>query len=670
VADRRIVALDGIRGLAVLGVLLFHADLLRGGWVGVDVFFVLSGFLITGLLLDEHREWGTVSLRGFWARRVRRLVPALLVVLAAVVVAWTAMARATDALRGDVLATLGYVANWHFIDTDQSYFASFEASPLRHAWSLSIEEQFYVVWPLAFLGLVRLRRPLALALLLVAVAASTWWMHHVAADPGQLSRAYYGSDTRASAILLGCAAALGLDALRRTRPWTVDHVLRRVSVPLVAAAGLALAAVAVAVPEDARWLYRNGGFTLVGLAAAALVVAVPQLPRGRLRRFLRGPGIVRLGLISYGLYLWHWPVALAVGELDLPRAVALFAQLIIPVLLAEISFRLVEQPIRRVRLRRPAFATLSGAAMVAGLTVAATTQAAAPALIPEEASGMVVAGARQPPSRPAPLMHATRTAPATTEGRVPSTRPRIIPWALVRDRGTTTTANPTTTSTTSTTTPLELPLDVAVLGDSVAWTVASNPAPDAPLRVRGYWHARCDIVGDRVITGDHANDADPNCPSWPEGWRATLAERADAVVVVLGLRQLFDLEVDGVRLPVGSPAWEEHYRAAVARALGVVRAETSAPVLWFDVPCYTWEQEGTGGEEHDERRLRVVNRVLRDALAADPRVRVVDYAERVCDGTASDPALRPDGAHLTREAARELWRWLTPMILEDVARHR
>jgi hypothetical protein len=221
---------------------------------------------------------------------------------------------------------------------------------------------------------------------------------------------------------------------------------------------------------------------------------------------------------------------------------------------------------------------------------------------------------------------------------------------------------------TTTTVPLQLPLDVAVVGDSVAWVVASHPAPEAPFAVRGYWHAKCDIIGDRIITGDQANDADSSCGSWPDGWSHTLQGSTDAVVVVLGLRQLFDPEIAGERMPVGTPQWHAQYRAAVQRALGVIRAQTSAPVLWFDVPCYRWAS--SGGEERDAERLRIVNAALREALATDAAVRVVDYGSRVCEGTASIEPLRPDGAHLTPEAAHDVWRWLTPLILEEATRRR
>jgi hypothetical protein len=209
---------------------------------------------------------------------------------------------------------------------------------------------------------------------------------------------------------------------------------------------------------------------------------------------------------------------------------------------------------------------------------------------------------------------------------------------------------------------------VLVLGDSLVWVVAGNPPPDSQLAVRGVFHAQCDIVGDRIVTGGHVNEVDSDCRRWPERWDAALRDDPpDAVIVIGGLRQLFDLDVDGQRLAVGSRDWERTYRRAVRRALGIIRHRVAAPVLWFDVPCYRWDAEGTDGEEHDTRRIEIVNAALRDELAADPRVTVVEYRSRVCDGDRSIESLRPDGAHLTVPATHDLWRWLEPTLHRALA---
>src|SRR5664280_374078 len=205
--------LDGLRAVAVLGVLVYHLNKawLPGGFLGVDIFFVLSGYLITTLLLTEHRETGRIHLPSFWARRLRRLLPALLVMLVviAILVNLSGDQLALGQARGDLLSTLFYIANWHFITSGQSYFAGFVAtSPDRHTWSLAIAEQFYLVWPVvAAVVLTRFRKSTLATVALIAATASALWMAFVF-DPIDPSRSYYGTDTRIFEILIGVLLAL------------------------------------------------------------------------------------------------------------------------------------------------------------------------------------------------------------------------------------------------------------------------------------------------------------------------------------------------------------------------------------------------------------------------------------------------------------------------------
>jgi peptidoglycan/LPS O-acetylase OafA/YrhL len=666
VLDGRVAPLDGVRGIAVILVLAFHLGLpgTRGGWVGVDVFFGLSGFLITSLLVGEWRATGRVSFSRFWARRARRLLPALLVMLPGVILAALLLDRATPSLRGDAFATLGYVANWRFIASDQSYFTSFDVSPLRHTWSLAIEEQFYLVWPLAIVLLLRfVRRPALRIAAVVALAAwSAWWMRVVALDGTDLSRAYYGSDTRLATILAGCVAALAVAAASdRTRAR-----LRRVSGWLVAVPGVALVAVVVSVSEDRAWLYTSGGFAGIAVLAAVVVVGAAHLGPGRVRRILALPLLVRAGLLSYGLYLWHWPVIVLLERVDLPRPGLVAVQVGVAVTLAELSYRFVEHPIRTRRLRFVHALPVAGAtlAAVAVLTAVALPGATDAGTIPQASSGTV-----EPANVPA------TSAPEPRREAPPEPTPATLAAVAMRPAPTTrahaTRPPPTTVPPPPADPPLTVPAvppDILVLGDSLVWVVAGNPPPDSPFAVRGVFHAKCDIVGDRIVVGGRVNEAAPDCRRWPERWDAALAEhRPDAVVVIGGLRQLFDLDVDGRRIAVGSAEWERAYRDAVRRALRLIRERVSAPVLWFDVPCYRWDAEGTDGEEHDRRRIATVNAALREVLAADPGVTLVDYRARVCDGEASIEPLRPDGAHLTVAATHDLWRWLEPIILRRLA---
>src|SRR4051794_2930819 len=203
-------ALDGLRGVAVLGVLAFHLGHLRGGFLGVDLFFVLSGFLITSLLLAEWRRDGRIALGAFWARRARRLLPAVLVLIAAIAAyaATNPPSVAMHALRGDALATLAYVANWHAIVADHSYWELFSVpSLLAHTWSLAIEEQLYVVWPLIVVVALRFGRRALLFTALGLGVASAIAMIVLHGDGDPTSRVYFGTDTRAAAVLFGAALA-------------------------------------------------------------------------------------------------------------------------------------------------------------------------------------------------------------------------------------------------------------------------------------------------------------------------------------------------------------------------------------------------------------------------------------------------------------------------------
>lgn len=347
-------ALDGIRALAVLAVVIFHTSeaWLSAGFLGVDVFFVVSGFLITALLVAERERAGRVDLRAFWIRRARRLLPALALVLAATTV-YAVLLLGDQLLTHlrEVFAAVVYVTNWDLILRDVSYFESFDRpSQLRHLWSLAVEEQFYLLWPLVFVGLSRfLSRRLVLAVVLLLAAASLAWMIRLYTPGEDPSRVYFGSDPRAFTILIG--VALGLV----WRPWRWQWPeQRRLPCRLLDLIGIAGLAAVVLIMQQGHWreawLY-PWGLLGASVASAALIAAVARR-RWVLGRAL-GAGPLRwLGTRSYGVYLWHWPVLLALSfELDL-SGVALFAAgAPISAALAEVSYRWVETPIRRGEFR-------------------------------------------------------------------------------------------------------------------------------------------------------------------------------------------------------------------------------------------------------------------------------------------------------------------------------
>ena len=346
-------AIDGLRAVAVLAVFAFHVGVawMPGGFLGVDVFFVISGYLITALLIAEFKRNGHIDVIAFWLRRARRLLPAV-AVLIAVVMLVAAFATPADVpgLRGDAVYSLIYANNWHQIITDQSYVEAFgRPSLFRHLWSLSVEEQFYLLWPLlCAAGLTQLGRRGLLAVVIAGIVASTALMgalHDPTVADG--ARAFFGTDTRAAALLVGVALAL---------VWHPSELRwrssRRVGLTLD---GLAVVAFALLVHELVTAhdydpaLYDGGGFLRIALYTAALVAAFAH-PASRAGWPLARPAVLWLGVRSYGFHLWHWPViALTRPGVDVPIAGAklIALQLGATLVLADLSFRFVEQPFRR-----------------------------------------------------------------------------------------------------------------------------------------------------------------------------------------------------------------------------------------------------------------------------------------------------------------------------------
>jgi peptidoglycan/LPS O-acetylase OafA/YrhL len=360
--------------LAVLAVFVFHAapTALRGGFIGVDVFFVLSGFLITSILLRQHAE-GTYSLSGFYVRRIKRLLPASLALLAFVTVAvavYGASAEISTRLR-EVRATVFYLANWNLIATSDDYFAAdFTASPLRHMWSLAIEEQFYFVWPIVLAGLVAVfgvRRRIVAPLAAIAVASAV--LMSVRYSPAEVSRVYYGTDTRIFQPLAGAILAVWLS---RGPSDEARERARMIALPLgiVSCVGLLASARYFDGSESA---YFNGGAVLVSLLACGLILAGELDPRSLITRALSTRLLVQLGAISYGFYLWHWPIIQWITVPDgadfLDRRLTNLLQLAATLALATASYLLLETPIRRRRVRFPATFATGLAAML--LTVIA-----------------------------------------------------------------------------------------------------------------------------------------------------------------------------------------------------------------------------------------------------------------------------------------------------------
>jgi len=385
---------DGIRAVAITLVVAYHLGYLPGGWLGVDTFFVLSGYLITSLLLAAERPPGNVL--AFWGRRARRLLPAVLVLL--VVLSVYALAGGPGLvpaqLRSPALATLFYTANWQEVVAGHSYFAQFTSvSPLQHTWSLAVEEQYYLIWPLlmaAILFVVRRRRWSRGALLgatLILAAASAIWMGVVAHHFGS-NRAYLGTDTRAWELLLGGAAAMIWPPGRAPAPGSVAapgsggrHGRLWSWLTALGVCGVALGTMHAGGPPG--WIWDGG---LVAIAACAIVVVVGTMMArdGLVARVLALAPLRWLGVISYSLYLWHWPaiVLMTTDTTGLSGWPLLLWRLAAMMAASCASYYLVERPLRRadwgalgrrVRIRAPGIASIGVAATGAFVLLATVT---------------------------------------------------------------------------------------------------------------------------------------------------------------------------------------------------------------------------------------------------------------------------------------------------------
>lgn len=380
-APKHIAPLDGLRGLAVLGVLFFHAGHFGGGFLGVDLFFVLSGFLITGLLLKETRaRGGRVDLVAFWGRRARRLLPALAVMIAGtLVLVWTLgppslLLHALD----DTPWVAANLVNWHFIADQVGYWNAADTRVFSHLWSIAVEEQFYLVWPLLLGLLARGRngeRRVAAAAAAGAVVSLLLMIAFTV--PSDTTRVYEGTDTRAFSLLLGSLMATAPAARLLTR--FGERAAGWCSVAL--ACGIAAYWTSSDGQKDPALF--QGGLFLHALACALLIACLARAPRTRVGRALAARPLRWFGSLSYSLYLWHWPLCLLLSEerlgmTGLPRTAVVVA---VSVAAARLSKTLVEDPIRfRARWAKGRTGALA-------LLAAVAVPAALWALIPEPQLG-------------------------------------------------------------------------------------------------------------------------------------------------------------------------------------------------------------------------------------------------------------------------------------------
>lgn len=612
--------LDGLRGLAVLLVVLFHADLgwMSGGFLGVSIFFTLSGYLITSLLLAEQEESGRLDLRAFWSRRLRRLAPASLVTIVLVVLlaAWLSTPAEAARLRGDAVSAALYVSNWRFVFAEYSYSDLFSApSPLLHIWSLSIEEQLYLLLPLLVVGAFALgwsRRRIGLSLLVLAGASTIVGLAVTGVD-----RVYYGTDTRAAELLLGAVLAC------TTRAGTsigLGSGLRRA---IRIGAPLALVAVVVlSVTSTTRsdWI-AGGGLPAFALLSVLLVMGA--IVEGPLRRGMSWSPLRNLGRISYGVYLFHWPSFVFVTEdrLGFGGVGRVLVCLAITLVVSLVSHHYLERPIRERRfLVQTKWATTAFiGALVASVVVPVVVLASAPS--------------------------------------TPSTTPVVL---------VTTTSSPATSTpsdvTVSSSVPDDRSLTLVVIGDSTANNVARALADvgDPDLGVIDAGVIGCPLVlTTRVYDVPDETRDSTYCP-FPAGIVADALEWAtiDAVIVAVGPPSRWTYtSLDGEVVEPGSPTY---YRDLDRTIEALVDVADGRPIVVFDAP-YVRPDDDVLGDEPE--LVDLWNDVVEDWGTRDG-VAVYDYSRLFAEaGSALDRERRPDGVHLERDYAAELAR---DVILPDL----
>ncbi|MFL6113314.1 MAG: acyltransferase family protein [Catenulispora sp.] len=710
IVSARVAALDGLRALAVVAVLLYHAGVARvpGGFLGVDVFFVLSGYLITGLLAREYLATGAVVLRRFYQRRARRLLPALFAVIAGVcVLVIMRLPGEAAGFRDDAAASLLYVTNWWFVARGQSYFGGTgRPSLVLHLWSLAVEEQFYLVWP-AFLMVALGRLPGAgHAERVRALWRAVGWATLLSACSIGLtvllyspwrdqSRVYYGTDTRAFELLIGVMAALVQLARGRAEahsetqaetpvenpvenpaenpaePPARSRTPRRAVTEIASFASLAGVLWAfAAVPATSSRLYPVG---LIALSVAAAVLIRTLVAGTAIADLLAAKPLVWLGERSYALYLWHWPVFDVTRpgvDLAWPPEAVFVLRVLLSLLLATLSYRFVETPIRHGALGRIAERARTASrdrrpALPLATAGAAFAMTAAVAML---ADALLVTAAAHPANpraaavddRPATALTATPRATDPHPGSGPESAP-TYPTALPP--------------------PPEHPPRVALIGDSQGMTLALNRPPDtaAYLTLLDDTTEGCGLLGGRISSrvGDR-RDLDAECGHAPAAWAQRVRhDHADIAVLMIGAWDLFDEHVDGAELPFGTPAWDAYFGARLGRAVDALNPTGLAQLDLALLPCYRPFRPagGSGGlwpERGDDTRVAHVNMLLSRYAEAVPasraaphRIRTLYPPPEFCQDSTigTSRSYRWDGVHYYKPGARLYLRTAIPQLL-------
>jgi peptidoglycan/LPS O-acetylase OafA/YrhL len=623
-------ALDGLRAIAVAAVIVFHfaPKWLPAGFLGVDVFFVVSGFLIARLLVREIGSNGRLSGRNFWSRRARRLLPAVGVMT--VVICIAAAISFTNAeihdLRAQAIGTLAYVANWVIIAGKGNYFSTLgRPSPFLHMWSLAIEEQFYVVLPLVFLATRRavVRRPTGAAVLaLIAAGASTFYMWVLVSPDGDPSRAYLGSASHAMGLLGG--VAIGIAAGAAAAPWERlrarlenDHAGVRIATVAGTVAFVAILLTMRLASDRSYNLYR-GGFLVFSLVCAVVIVVVVLARDSGLTKALSAGWLVAIGLRSYSLYLWHWPVRVFITPSSGLDGFPLFlVRLAVSVVLAEISYRLIERPFRTGTLAQrrgswPAIAFYAGCAVV---TVALVLTVARP--------------------YPATVTDLAKVKPT----------PRVAGEA-----------------------------QVDIFGDSTGLLFGlAGEANKKALGISTGGNAQigCGFVfAEPMSQGKTVDVPRSQCRDWQNRWRTSLKQYDDTIVAVMnGAWDVLDQKTDKGVVKFGTPEWTNLVTTSVRDALKVLTS-TGRPVYVFEVPCYgTGDPNAPIPERADPARISALNDIYNQMAREMPQVHIVHWRSLVCPGGKRAEKLdgadlwEGDDVHLSAKGAVQVWKWWLPQVV-------